>query len=114
MKFSTIIAIVFSLLSMALMLIEADHTVWIQNKVTSGTWTNVSASVTNGGDSFNADGDWAHNGYSVSIPDSVNSYWLQFRVAASTEDNKWRGPIPNDGDKCWHFHGTIDNWKTPP
>ncbi|CAB5305960.1 unnamed protein product [Rhizophagus irregularis] len=57
------------------------------------------------------EGDWAHRGYSLNVPDNVKSYWLAFRVAASTEDDKWRGPFNNDGDKCWHFHGTIDSWN---
>ncbi|CAG8715807.1 13790_t:CDS:2 [Funneliformis mosseae] len=111
MKFSIIIAIVFGLLSMTLMLIEANSTVWIHNKVTRGTWTHVSAAETKDGDSFDEDGDWAHHGYSVSIPNSVNSYWLKFSVTLSGEDNKWRGPILNNGDRCFHLHGTIDTWK---
>ncbi|GBC06390.1 hypothetical protein RclHR1_00680034 [Rhizophagus clarus] len=97
----------------------ADTHVWIHNKVTAGTWTNAAAVLENkqgdfdwSGDAgaIDIEGDWAHTGYSLTVPSNVKSYWLAFRVAASTEENKWRGPYNNDGDKCWHFHGTLDNW----
>ncbi|CAG8692507.1 3381_t:CDS:2 [Funneliformis caledonium] len=112
MKFSTLIAIIFGLLtSMALTLIEADHTVWIHNKVSAGTTTTVTASTVNGGDGRFADGsEIAHKGYSVNIPDRVKKYYLGFNVEGSFEHDKWRGPFNNDGDRCFHFHGVLENW----
>ncbi|CAG8712142.1 11191_t:CDS:2 [Funneliformis mosseae] len=109
MKFSIIIAIVFGLLSMTLTLIEA-HTVWIHNKVAVGTHTRVTAAKDRNGKGFSTDGNWAHKGYSLNIPDDVKAYWLGFNVYDSFEEDKWRGPITNDGDKCYHFHGTLENW----
>ena len=56
-------------------------------------------------------GEFAHVGYSLNIPDKHQTYWLRFGVVNSMEDDKIRGPINNDGDKCWHFHGpTVDDW----
>ncbi|CAG8478325.1 5496_t:CDS:2 [Funneliformis caledonium] len=113
MKFSMLIAIIFGLLtSMALTLIEADHTVWIHNKVTAGTWTRVQASVVNGGDgTFTEKTRMAHKGYSLTIPDRVKKYWLGFGVTLSLEHDKWRGPFTNDGDRCYHFHGDASYWE---
>jgi hypothetical protein len=95
----------------------AGHTVWIHNKVDAGSYTLVAATPKNEEGPWNwsggiaQEGDWAHNGYSLLIPDNVESYWLVFSVSGSTEDDKWRGPINNDGDKCWHFHGHLDSWE---
>ncbi|CAG8729156.1 1371_t:CDS:2, partial [Funneliformis mosseae] len=107
MKFSTLIAIIFGLLtSMALTLIEADHKVRIHNKVTAGTQTSVTAALTNGeGGQFASAGATAHKGYSLTIPDNVKAYYLDFGVNQGiTEAFTRLGPITNDGDKCYHFH----------
>ncbi|CAG8726580.1 9665_t:CDS:1, partial [Funneliformis mosseae] len=89
-----------------------DHTVWIQNKVSAGAYTRVQASVVNGGDGTFADeSERAHKGYSLNIPDRVKQYWLGFGVEGSFEHDKWRGPFTNDGDRCFHFHGVLENWE---
>ncbi|CAB4387449.1 unnamed protein product [Rhizophagus irregularis] len=118
-SFTMIVAIIFIQALTPFTEVYADHTVWIHNKVTAGTWTNAATVLKNKKGNFDwsgdagaidIEGDWAHTGYSLNVPDNVSSYWVAFRVAASTEDDKWRGPYNNDGDKCWHFHGTIDSW----
>ncbi|CAG8468115.1 14838_t:CDS:2 [Funneliformis caledonium] len=114
MKFSTLIAIIFGLLtSMSLTLIEADHKVWIHNKITAGTQTSVQALLTNGqGGQFASKGAIAHKGYSLTIPDNVSFYYLDFAVNQGISEPFTRlGPITNDGDKCYHFHGTLYNWR---
>ncbi|CAI2168725.1 7766_t:CDS:2 [Funneliformis geosporum] len=32
----------------------------------------------------------------------------------STEEDKWRGPFTNNGDQCWHIHGSVDIWEVNP
>jgi hypothetical protein len=60
------------------------------------------------GNLIDQDGKFSHVCYSLTVPDDVQSYWLNFHVR---EQDKVRGPYNNDGDKCWHFHGHIDSWK---
>ncbi|CAI2168823.1 13165_t:CDS:2 [Funneliformis geosporum] len=118
MKSSIIIAIIFGLVtSMTLTLIEGNK-VWIQNKVERGCFTRAAATQIHDEEGWEWDkdgidnrGQWTHNGYYLYIPEDVKTYWLVFGVLYSTEEDKWRGPFENDGDKCWHFHGTLDNWK---
>ncbi|CAI2167229.1 17864_t:CDS:2 [Funneliformis geosporum] len=117
MKSSIFIAIIFGLFMLTLI---EGYTVVIQNKVTKGTDTMVAATYGDEGGNFN----WwhtndaivenfaeAHSGYNITIPDNVTTYWLVFGVDWSTEQDKWRGPFTNNGDQCWHFHGTLDDWK---
>ncbi|CAB4433639.1 unnamed protein product [Rhizophagus irregularis] len=119
-SFTIIVAIIFIQALTPFTEVYADHTVFIQNKVARGSYTEVAIVLENkkgdfywNGDSgiIDAEGAWTHTGYSLHVPDNVNSYWVAFRVAASTEEDKWRGPINNDGDKCWHFHGTLESWE---
>jgi hypothetical protein len=56
-------------------------------------------------------GKYSHTGYSLTIPDDIQKYWLVFHVHLSTEQDKWQGPFNNDGDKCWHYHGHLDSWE---
>ncbi|CAG8754642.1 10636_t:CDS:2, partial [Funneliformis caledonium] len=93
------------------------HNVWIQNRAASGTYTDAGATEHNqkghwswGSHAIDQQGASAHKGYHLYIPENYTTFWLVFGVASSTEDDKWRGPINNDGDKCWHFHGTEDAW----
>ncbi|CAI2168829.1 5806_t:CDS:2 [Funneliformis geosporum] len=102
---------------MTLTLIEANHTVWIQNKARIGCYTHSAATKDNEAGHFDwndggfaNEGEWAHNGYSLNIPDEISTYWLAFQIGGSLEDDKWRGPFNNDGDKCWHFTGTLESW----
>ncbi|CAG8762613.1 1183_t:CDS:2, partial [Funneliformis caledonium] len=110
MKFSTLIAIIFGLLtSMALTPIKADHKVWIHNKVMAGTHTFVTASLTNGeGGQFASKDAIAFKDYSLTIPDNVSTYYLDFAVEKGI--SKQRGPITNDGDKCYRFHDNVADW----
>ncbi|CAI2168821.1 13164_t:CDS:2 [Funneliformis geosporum] len=119
MKSTIIIAIIFGLVtSMTLTFIEANHTVWIQNKARIGVFTHAAATEENQQGHFNwndggfaNEGEWTHTGYSLNIPDEINTYWLAFQIGLSLEDDKWRGPFNNDRDQCWHFHGTLENWE---
>ncbi|CAI2190145.1 4386_t:CDS:2 [Funneliformis geosporum] len=114
MKFSIYFAIFFGLQ----VPLAQGHTVWIHNKVTVGTLTAAAATETNEGSGFSWYGPYidmhsenAHKGYSLYIPDNKATFWLVFGVSGSLQENKWRGPFNNDGDKCWHYHGTIDGWN---
>ncbi|CAI2170751.1 13594_t:CDS:2 [Funneliformis geosporum] len=113
MKLSIYFAIFFGLL----VHLAQGHTVWIQNKVTVGTFTAVAATETGEKKDFSWYGPYidmqsenAHKGYHLIIPENITTFWLVFGVAYSLQENKWRGPINNDGDKCWHYHGTLDGW----
>ncbi|CAI2162697.1 19527_t:CDS:2 [Funneliformis geosporum] len=122
MKSSIIIAIIFGLVtSITLTLIEG-YTVWIQNKALRGTTTLAAATLTYEKDAWNwtdapdinSESGIAHQGYSLDIPNEIKSYYLVFWVFLSLRQDKWRGPFNNDGDKCWHFHGTQDFWDVYP
>ncbi|CAG8505137.1 11644_t:CDS:2 [Gigaspora rosea] len=65
-------------------------------------------------DAFAQDSSVSHGGFSLAVPDNVESYWVIFAVGLSTVDDKWRGPSNNTQDICWHFHGHIDDWKIYP
>ncbi|CAG8747872.1 103_t:CDS:1, partial [Gigaspora rosea] len=56
----------------------------------------------------------AHTGFTLHVPEDVESYWIIFGVDVSTEQDKWRGPFNNTQDICWHFHGNVDDWKIWP
>ena len=90
-----------------------DHHVYIHNKIFVGTYTCVQATTDNSSlyHAITEPCAFAHKGYSLTIPDKVQTYWLAFEVYASLENVKWRGPFQNDGDKCWHFHGSVDDWN---
>ncbi|CAI2170274.1 14644_t:CDS:2 [Funneliformis geosporum] len=120
MKSPITIATVIGLIMLTLI---EGHIVWIQNKALSGTSTCAAATLINEGKHFSFEGrsdnidahcETAHTGYSLNITDDKRSYWLVFGVSWSTEENKWRGPYTNDGDKCWHFHGSEDSWDVYP
>ena len=101
--------------------ITAGHTVYIQNKLVAGT-SGIVAGTIDKEDNFNwqindswaQDSSRAHAGFSLSVPDNLNTYWLVFAVGLSTEQYKWRGPFTNNQDICWHFHGHIDSWDVYP
>ncbi|CAI2169670.1 18179_t:CDS:1 [Funneliformis geosporum] len=99
---------------------RAGHIVWIQNKAWYGTHTFAAATFKCEGGQFDPDfkidlGDEvAHKGYHIEIPDSIDSYCLVFGVILSTEKDKWRGPFTNNGDQCWHFKGSEDDWDVYP
>ncbi|CAG8764536.1 497_t:CDS:1, partial [Funneliformis caledonium] len=76
-----------------------DHKVRIHNKIMAGTHTLVTTSLTNGeGGQFASKGAIAHKGYSLTIPDNVSSYYLDFVVDQGiSESFTRRGPITNNG-----------------
>ncbi|RGB34760.1 hypothetical protein C1646_700966 [Rhizophagus diaphanus] len=89
-----IISIIFILI--VFISITEGHTVWVHNKLVAGTWA--------------AQSSIAHNGFHLAIPDNIAMYYLYLEAIGSTEDTKIRGPISNDKDNCWHFHGSLDDW----
>uniref|UniRef100_U9T0K2 DUF1566 domain-containing protein n=1 Tax=Rhizophagus irregularis (strain DAOM 181602 / DAOM 197198 / MUCL 43194) TaxID=747089 RepID=U9T0K2_RHIID len=95
-SFTIIVAIIFIQVLTPFTEVYADHTVWIHNKVTAGTWTNAATVLENKKGNF----DWH-------VPDNVQSYWLAFRVGASTEEDKWRGPFNNDGINVGTFMTSV-------
>ncbi|PKY41821.1 hypothetical protein RhiirA4_455488 [Rhizophagus irregularis] len=87
--------------------------VWTHNRVTVGTSTTVTATKENRNwDNIIAQNSkFGYDGYSLTIPDDIQTYWPVFEVHMSTEHDKWRGPFQNDGDKCWHFHDHLNSWE---
>ncbi|EXX63653.1 uncharacterized protein OCT59_027390 [Rhizophagus irregularis] len=71
-SFTIIVAIIFIQVLTPFTEVYADHTVWIHNKVTAGTWTNTATVLENKKGNFDWHGDsgaidiqgeWAHVGY---------------------------------------------------
>ncbi|CAI2176900.1 14269_t:CDS:2, partial [Funneliformis geosporum] len=101
-----------------LMPLTQGYTVWIHNWASSGTITDAAATENNEKGhwswthpAIDNRGESARKGYHLVIPQNITTYWLVFGVASSLEDDKWRGPYNNDGDKCWRFHGSEDDWN---
>ncbi|RGB42201.1 hypothetical protein C1646_751234 [Rhizophagus diaphanus] len=84
------------------------HIVWVHNKLLIGTWAGVVASADN--KKITSDSSISHNGFHLTIPDDIGAYYLHF-VSISFEEVKIRGPITNDQDVCWHFHGNALKWE---
>ncbi|GBC25607.2 hypothetical protein GLOIN_2v1482006 [Rhizophagus irregularis DAOM 181602=DAOM 197198] len=78
----------------------ACKTVWIQNKIGQrySTWAQVSAYTEFKCNSYErcfiTSGDSsAHYDFHFTIPDDQKSFYLNFELQFSFEENKWRGPF---------------------
>ncbi|RGB38398.1 hypothetical protein C1646_812633 [Rhizophagus diaphanus] len=93
------------------MSLTEGHKVWVHNKLVVGTWAAATA-VDNLEHQNQIDQQWsvAHHGFDLTIPDNYTTYYLFLEAIASTQDTKTRGPINNNQDSCWHFHGSLDDW----
>ncbi|CAB4379763.1 unnamed protein product [Rhizophagus irregularis] len=102
--------------------VEADHTVWIHNKLDKGTQAIAAVTHTNEKETWHWSPDnndaifesysFAHEGFYLTVPSKVSTYWLVFGVGGSAfEEDKWRGPFENTQDLCFHYHGNLVKWE---